>query len=596
MFYPQNVIDDVRMGNDIIDVINKYTTLKQRGSNYFGLCPFHKEKSPSFSVSPDKQLYYCFGCGASGNVISFIMQKENYDFVETVKFLAQRINYTLPQEQYSNEAKEKNEIKNQLYEIHKKAARHFYDNLNSKLGETAVKYLDKRNIIINIRRKYGLGYSFFKNDLYKFLKDNGYNDDIILESGLVLRDKNGGFYDRFINRLMFPIIDVQGRIIGFGGRSLDTSESGRKTPKYLNSPDTPIFNKSHNLYSINFARNSKTREFILVEGYMDVISLYQAGFHNAVAALGTAFNENHANALKRYADKVILLFDSDDAGEKAVLRAIPVLVASGIYPKVMQVTNAKDPDEFINKYGAKEFASLLSGSKSYISFQIKAKLKEYDLNDISQRIDFTKQAAKIISTLTSPIEREAFIKETAEITSLSFESINKEIKSIDNAAEINLNSKKYNIKKYKQSSVGVDDARRSIINICASDRLIGKKIMKILKPKELIEDIYVKALEMIFEIYQKEEVVYPAELVSCFQSIEEQRKISDIFMLNYNFENDEAVQNAVNDQLRLIKRTYIDNEILKISQKPDKSDFDASEINRLYNERRNIYSLNIMLS
>lgn len=590
MYYPQSVIEEVRMGNDIIDVINQYTSLKQRGSSYVGLCPFHRENSPSFSVSADKQLYHCFGCGASGNVISFIMQKENYDFVDTIKFLADRINYTLPEAEYSGEARAKNELRNQLFELHRKSARHFYNNLSSKQGEIAVEYLDKRNIAPSIRKKYGLGYSYFRrDDLYKFLKEEGYNDDIILESGLVLKDKNGGFYDRFINRLMFPIIDVQGRIIGFGGRSLDTNtQEGRKVPKYLNSPDTPIFNKSHNLYSINFARLAKTRELILVEGYMDVISLYQAGFHNVVAALGTAFNDNHAKALKKYADKVILLFDSDEAGVKAVLRAIPVLLNNGLSPKVLQVKGAKDPDEYINKYGSESFAKLANGAKSYISFQIEDKLKGYDLSDTQQVIEFTREVAKIIATLASPIERDAYIRETAKITSISVDAIEKEIQRLESGENINFNAKKYSTQKIKQNAVGVDDARRSIINICVNNELYGRKIKNYLKPEELIDEVYVKALSLVYDMFDKHETVYPAEVVSCFDDIEAQQKISSIFMLQYDFDDDEAIQNAVNDQLKLIKSTYIDAVAARITE--------IDELQKLINEKRNLNSLNIMLS
>lgn len=588
MFYPQDVIEEVRIGNDIVDVIGQYTSLKRSGSGYMGLCPFHRENSPSFSVSDDKQLYHCFGCGASGNVISFIMQKENYDFVDTIKYLAGRINYTLPEAQYSGDARVKNEVRNTLYEMHKKAARHFYDNLSSVQGKIAVDYLDKRNIFPSVRRKYGLGYSMFRrDDLYRFLKEEGYSDELLTESGLVIKGENGGFYDRFANRLMFPIIDVQGRIIGFGGRSLDVGEGGKKTAKYLNSPDTPVFNKSNNLYSINFARLSKTRELILVEGYMDVITLYQAGFHNAVAALGTAFNENHAKLLKRYADKVIILFDSDEAGVKAVLRAIPVIVGNGIKAKVLQVTDAKDPDEYINKYGASGFAELVKTAKSHISFLIENELKNYDLNDTSQIIDFTKEAAKIIASLSSPVERDVYIKQTANITSISYEAIEKEVKNAHSQEAYGYRLGGYAGVRRKTGSTGLEDAKRSIVNICTLNEYVGRRIAKLLKPEELIDKLYEDILRIIYEMYEQNKTFHPAELVSLFDDIQQQKRISSIFMLKLDFEDEEALYNAVNDWLKLIRKAYIDAEISK--------ETDLNRLQELLKEKRNTETLNIML-
>lgn len=584
MFYSQDVIEDVMIGNDIVDVIGKYTQLKQKGNSYFGLCPFHRENTPSFSVSADKQLYHCFGCGASGNVYSFVMQIENFDFIDAVKYLADRINYSLPEEEYDSETKKNAELKKTLYEIHKKSARHYYENLISSKGNEVRNYLENRKIGLNIRRKYGLGYSLHeRNDLFNFLMSCGFDIDTILKSGLVLKDRKGNYYDRFFNRLMFPIIDVQGRIIGFGGRII-----GKGEPKYLNSPDTSIFNKSHNLYSINFARNSKTKEYILVEGYMDVISLYQAGFKNVVASLGTAFNDEHAKALKRYADSVILLFDSDNAGTKAVLRAIPILKKNGIRIKVLQVTNAKDPDEYIKKYGSENFNNLLMSAKSSIAFQVEQIRKNYNLEDSAQKILFTNEVAKILSSLENSIEREVYINEVSKFTGITSNSINEEISKILNKTDLDYDLKKFNKNKYSISSTGNDDARKSVINIIVSNRIAFEAVTKVLKPSEFFKEIYVKLVEIIYDLYEKNKTIYPAELVNFFDKAEEQKEITDIFMLQFDFKDTNELEKAINDQVKKIKKAYIDEAISNITE--------IEELKKLVDEKRNINNLHITLS
>ena len=582
MRYSDDIIEDIRFGNDLVEIINSYTPLKQRGNSYIGLCPFHKENTPSFSVSPDKQLYHCFGCGASGTVYNFIMDIENYDFLDTIKYLADRINYPLPEPNgnFDNKVLETKQI---LYEIHKLVAKKFYQNLSSPQAKIANDYLDKRGIKPNARIKFGLGYSLFKkDDIYTFLKEKGYNDDIILESGLVFKTKNNTFFDRFFGRLMFPIIDVQGRVIAFGGRDLTDNKN---TAKYLNSPDTPIFNKSYNLYSINIAKNSKNKEFILVEGYMDVIALYQAGITNVVAALGTAFNENHIKLLKKYANKVIILFDSDDAGIKATLRAIPILTNNGIYVRVAQVENAKDPDEYIAKFGTKSFLELLNNAKSYISFQIKQKMQEYNINDPIQKVEFTKQVSKIISSLSSPVERDVFIKEASYITKISEEAISQEIKLI---LSNNNDTQKLVNKKPKQiiQNNKLEEARQSILYILSTNINIYNKLKNYIKPEDFLDDLYVRLAKIIFEYNENNKVIYPAEIVLKFQTPEEQKQISKVFMLKLDFSNNDKLEKIINDQLKIIKKAYFDKIITedknfeKIQQAlNEKKSFDKIYIN-----------------
>lgn len=568
MRYSDDVLEDIRLGNDIVDVINGYTELKQKGSSYFGLCPFHKEATPSFSVSSDKQLYHCFGCGASGTVFNFIMNIENYDFLDTIRFLADRINYQLPEVSNKGFISSKEiELKNRLYEIHKIVARKYYENLSSKQGEIAKKYLDERKILPNIRKKYGLGYSLFKkDDIYNFLKEKNYTEKEILSSGLVLKNKNGEFYDRFFGRLMFPIIDVQGRILGFGGRDL----SGKKdTAKYLNSPDTPIFNKSYNLYSINFARYSKNKEFILVEGYIDVIALYQIGVTNVVASLGTAFNENHARLLKKYANKAIILFDSDEAGINATLRAIPILKQNGIKTRVLQTLNAKDPDEYIKKFGTENFIKLLNNAKSHIYFEIEQKMKQYNLNEVSEKVEFTKETAKIISKCESDIEKEAFAKEASKITGISIEAIFNEIKNFSENSSINFKKIKYNKSNNLNDINKIEEAKKGLIYILATNLDIYNNIKEYILPEYFLDEGYINLAKVIFEASDNNKNIYPAEIVNKFEDIEMQQKVSKVFMQKIDFSESEYLEKIVNDFFKIIKKQYLDFKIDDAINKQD---------------------------
>ena len=355
MYYPEELVEEVRLKNDIVDVISGYVKLQKKGSSHFGLCPFHNEKSPSFSVSRGKQMYYCFGCGAGGNVFTFLMEYENYSFQEALKVLADRAGVELPKLEYSKEAKEKAELKTILLEVNKLAAKYFYVQLKSEQGRAAYTYLKDRKLSDETITAFGLGYSNkYSDDLYRYLKTKGYTDEVLLKAGLISADERHGAYDKFWNRVMFPIMDANNRVIGFGGRVM-----GDGKPKYLNSPETPVFDKSRNLYGLHRARISRKPYFLICEGYMDVIALHQAGFTNAVASLGTALTEGHAALIKRYVNQVYLTYDSDDAGTRAALRAIPILKSMGITAKVIRMDPYKDPDEFIKNLGAVKQADRL---------------------------------------------------------------------------------------------------------------------------------------------------------------------------------------------------------------------------------------------
>lgn len=568
MRYSDEILEDIRAGNDIIDVINSYTNLKQKGNSYFGLCPFHKETTPSFSVSPTKQLYHCFGCGASGNVFNFIMNIENIDFLDTIKFLANRINYTLPELSFNKNFYSKEEkLKSKLYEMHKIVARKYYENLSLPQGNIANKYLDERKILPNIRKKYGLGYSLpKKDDIYNFLKNKNFSEEEIMASGLVLKNKNNQIYDRFLGRLMFPIIDVQGRIIGFGGREL---KGEKNTAKYLNSPDSPIFNKSSNLYSLNFAKYSKNKEFILVEGYIDVIALYQIGITNVIASLGTAFNENHVKTLKKYTNKVIILFDNDEAGINATLKAIPILNENGINTKVLQIDNAKDPDEYIKKFGAEKFLNLINNTKSHISFEINQKLKVFDLSNATEKIEFTKEAAKIISKCKNDIEKEVFAKETSQITGISFESIFNEIKNFSENNSIILKKTKYNKPNNAFDVNNIDEAKKGLIYILATNNLVYDAIKKYISPEIFLDNFYIKLTKIIFDYNDNNKNIYPAEIIHKFDNTEEQEKIAKIFMQKIDFEEIENIKKLVNDFFKIIIKNYLDIKINEATNNQD---------------------------
>jgi len=408
MYYPEEVIEEVRMRSDIVDVISGYVKLQKKGSNLFGLCPFHHEKSPSFSVSPSKQMYHCFGCGVSGNVITFVMEYENYSFREAVEMLADRSGVKLPKMEYSKEAKAKADRKAALLEINKLAANYFYYQLKQPQGKIGYDYLVKRKLTDETIRRFGLGFSNkIRDDLYRYLKSKGYEDELLKDTGLVTIEERGA-RDKFWNRVMFPIMDVNSRVIGFGGRVLGDGE-----PKYLNSPETMLFDKSRNLYGLNYARTSRKKYMMLCEGYMDVISMHQAGYTNAVASLGTALTEQHAALLKRYTDQVILTYDSDGAGVKAALRAIPILREAGLSARILNMSPCKDPDEFIKQMGPDAFRKRILEAKNSFLFEIDVLKRQYALDDPEQKTKFYQETARKLLQFGEPLERDNYLQAVA---------------------------------------------------------------------------------------------------------------------------------------------------------------------------------------
>lgn len=594
MYYPEELLEEIRTQNDIVDVINEYLPLKQKGNSYFGLCPFHHEGTPSFSVAADKQFYYCFGCGAAGNVYSFIMQMENCDFIEAVKHLADRAHILLPEAAPTKEAKEAEELKNTLLEIHKTAGRFYYDQLQGDMGKKAFAYLNQRKVLPGIQRKFGLGYAPNGRDmLYRHLKEKAFSTEAILKSGLVIENKDkSGYHDRFFDRVMFPIFDVQGRVVGFGGRVLEKGE-----PKYLNSPETILFNKSKNLYGLNFAKASRNKELILVEGYLDMIGVYQAGYPNVVASLGTAFNQEHAKVLKKFATDIILFFDSDEAGTRAILRAIPVLVGNGFRVRVAQVPDGKDPDEFIQQNGPREFGKLLIEAKSYISFQINYSRKRYHMQNTEHKILFTTEAAEILAKIPSLIEQDVYIKEVSAYSGISPEAIQAEIAKIQNKEESDFiqeaeKKRKRNYEegtvKVMQESKGLQEAQKELLFFCAEEKALYEKIREYLKPEDFLDSIYQRLAERIEILREKNQAVFAAELLNHFESVEEQKKVAEVFAAKRNYETRKDLEKAIQEEIRLVKTVKID----RMAEMAE----DIDSIKKIVEEKKKLDEMNISIT
>ena len=592
MRYPREIIDEVRMQNDIVEVISQYVPLKQKGNSYFGLCPFHNEKTASFSVNSEKQFYYCFGCGAAGNVFSFLMEMENMDFPEAMKKLAERAHITLPEPEKSAQVIAAEQTKQRLFDIHTTAGRYFYDCLQEEQGKAARDYLVKRQMDPRMARKFGIGYSPDSYDaLFKHLKGKGFSVSDILKSGLVLENKDGkGYHDRFRGRLMFPIFDVQGRVVGFGGRILAKGE-----PKYLNSPETILFSKSRNLYGLNFAKAAKKRELILVEGYMDMLSIYQAGFHNVVASLGTAFNQEHARTLKRFADDVILLYDSDEAGTNAALRAIPVLVKNGFRVKVTQVPDGKDPDEFIKAKGAAEFSKLLINAVHYISFEIACIQRKYNLKNPEHRVRFATEAAETLAKLDSEIERNVYLGEVSRVTGVEEEAIRSEIRKLmrkeEEAFEKEAERRQQNLKNYtaegRKTEKGLIEAQRSLLYYASWQQDVYDILRRHLEEDDFTEDVFRRAFRHIGELWRSSGHVFPADLVSRFEETKEQKIATEIFAVQLPVENRADMEKAINEEIRLLKRAKIDHMTATATT--------VEEIQKLVEAKRKLDSLYITI-
>ena len=524
MYYSDEIIEEVRSRNDIVDVISSYVKLQKKGSSYFGLCPFHNEKSPSFSVSRGKQMYYCFGCGAGGNVFTFLMEYENYTFQEALKYLADKAGVELPQTEYSAQAKERADLKAILLEINKIAAQYFYVQLKSSKGEAGLSYLKRRGLSDDTIKAFGLGYSNkYSDDLYRYLKERGYKDEMIAKAGLISIDERHGAHDKFWNRVMFPIMDVNSRVIGFGGRVM-----GDAKPKYLNSPETLIFDKSRNLYGLNRARSTRKPYFLLCEGYMDVISLHQAGFTNAVASLGTALTPGHASLIKRYVKEVYLTYDSDEAGTKAALRAIPILKDVGITAKIIRMEPYKDPDEFIKNLGAEAFEERIGRARNGFMFSLEVLERDYDMHSPEGKTDFMREVARRLGEFEEEIERNNYIEAVAQAYHVGYEELRKLV--VKTAVQQGLAkpvSRPKQTRKEKKEDGNIT-SQKVLLTWLIEDENIFSQICKYISPEDFTGDIYRTVASILYEQYEKQQV-NPAQIMNHFTDEEEHREVASLF-------------------------------------------------------------------
>ena len=553
MRYSDDIIEEVRMKNDIVDVVSQYVKLTRRGSTYFGLCPFHNEKTPSFSVTPSKQMYYCFGCGAGGNVFNFVMEYENYTFGEALQHLADRAGVQLPKIEYSREARQKAEERAALLEINKLAARYFYYQLRRESGKTAYAYLTGRGLSEETIKKFGLGYSDkFSDDLYKFLKSKNYSDMLLRDSGLFNVDERHGMYDKFWNRVIFPIMDVNNRVIGFGGRVM-----GDGKPKYLNSPETKIFDKSRNLYGLNVARTTRKNYLILCEGYMDVISMHQAGFTNAVASFGTALTSGHASLLKRYTQEVLLLYDSDDAGVRAALRAIPILREAGVTSRVVNLRPHKDPDEFIKALGGEEFEKRLEQAMDSFMFRVHMAQREFSMKEPQGQNRFFERCAQMLLELSDELERnlyiEAIVKDYRNY-GISVEDLRKRVNTLalkGTPAEQRVQPKQTGTQQKKKENAG-EKAQKLMLTWLVTYPGIFETVEKYIQPADFIVPLYRQVAEMLYEQHVQGDV-NPARLLNSFIDSDEQREVSSLFNATIHLENAQEQDRAFADTVLRIK-------------------------------------------
>lgn len=631
MYYPEEVIEEVRMRSDIVDIISGYVKLQKKGSNLFGLCPFHHEKSPSFSVAPSKQMYHCFGCGVSGNVITFVMEYENYSFREAVEMLADRAGVKLPKMEYSKEMKAQADLKAALLEINKLAANYFYYQLKQPQGRIGYEYLRKRQLSDETIRRFGLGYSNkVSDDLYRYLKSKGYEDSVLKETGLVTIEERGS-RDKFWNRVMFPIMDVNNRVIGFGGRVMGDGE-----PKYLNSPETKLFDKSRNLYGLNYARTSRQRYMLLCEGYMDVIAMHQAGFTNAVASLGTALTEQHAALLKRYTDQVILTYDSDGAGVKAALRAIPILKQAGISTKVLNMRPYKDPDEFMKNLGPEEFQKRIDNARNSFLYEIDVLKAGCDMEDPEQKTDFYNKTARKLLQFSEALERDNYIQAVSREFFINYEDLRQLVNRLGSrygtgtlaetggraeggsgygasgyggqasggnvsgtaggrtaeggaagdytggGASRNSGGRK------KDKEEGIRQSERLLLTWLIEEPRLFEKIKGIIGPEDFVKPLYREAAEEVFKAHESG-AVNPAAILNHF--IDDEGSYKEVAAL-FNASLEESLSNeeqkkAFSETVRRIKKSSLDDRIRKAA--------DLDELQRLIREQAGLASLHISL-
>ena len=556
MYYSDDVINEVLSRNDIVDVIGSYASLKKKGANYEACCPFHHEKTPSFKVNREKQMYHCFGCGVGGNVFTFVMEYENLNFPEAVERLAERAGVQLPEKSMNAQERSREQYKITLREMNKTAAAYFHYILkHSQHGEKAYEYFhETRGLSDETINKFALGYSdIYRDDLYRYLKSKGYTDDQMKGSGLVeISEKEGGV-DKFWNRAMIPILDINGKVIAFGGRVM-----GDGKPKYINTSDTAVFDKSHTLFAMNIARRSRRKGFICCEGYMDVISMHQAGFNNAVASLGTALTSQQASLLKRYTDEVLIIYDSDEAGVKAALRAIPMLKTAGLSTKVINLRPYKDPDEFIKNMGKEAFQERLDHGMNSFMFELKALEGQYDMEDPQGRTDFFKETAKRLLRFEDEIERSSYIKTIAGTYQVEPEELRKMVNrlAMKGVGMTETVKPKSGLNRNKEKQNGYEVSQKLMLTWLTSYPEIFGEVSRYIGPDDFTRPLYHQVAELLYEQYRQGEP-NPARLLNQFTDSEEQTEVAAVFNATIPLDSEQEREQALLDVICRMKEDSI---------------------------------------
>ena len=578
--YSDEIIDEVRQTNDIVDIISQYVQLKRSGRNYFELCPFHNEKSPSFSVSPDKQIFHCFGCGVGGNVFTFLTKIEGISFIEAVQNLAERSNIQLPTIENKGEAL-KEELKQKVYKVNEFAAKYYHENLYKPESKIAQEYIKKRKLTNETLQAFQIGFSGKFDELYKALTEEGFKEPEILESGLVNKNDNGKYIDRYRNRLMFPICDVRGRVIAFGGRVLDDSK-----PKYINSPENIVYSKGRHLFGLNVAKKGDIKKILIVEGYMDVISLHQRGITNVVASLGTALTQQQGWLLRKNSEQIILSFDSDEAGLTAKMRALDILQNMGCDIRVLQMEGAKDPDEFVIKYGNARFQVLVEKALSVVEFKVKNLKRNLNLDNTNDKIKFLNEIAKLISKIDNTIEKEIYIEKIAKTYDISKEAIYAEVNKLsysNSKGEKILEKAKPVIKHEKVEKDNVPESIRKRENTILAILLMGDlQIYKVIEQNIKVEDFKVqlnhKIVKKLYEEFEKGN----SNINGILDNLDEQEQnhITMIMADDYEIED---IEKAIDDIIQSYQKERLNNRKFEILEKLEEN-IEQEEKNNLEKE------------
>ena len=574
--YSDETIEEVRQANDIVDVISQYVHLKRSGRNFFGLCPFHNEKSPSFSVSPDKQIFHCFGCGVGGNVFTFLSRIEGINFVEAVQTLAERANIQLPTfENNADAAKEA--LKAKVYKVNEFTATYYHENLYKQSAKIAQEYVKQRKLSNETLKSFRIGFSGKFDELYQALKKEGFEDAEILESGLVNRNDNGRYIDRYRNRLMFPICDARGRVIAFGGRVLDDSK-----PKYINSPENIVFSKGRNLFGLNVAKKSPDikKRLLIVEGYMDVISLHQRGIKNVVAPLGTALTQQQGWLLRKTSEQIILSFDSDEAGLKAKIRAVDILQNMGCDIRILQMEGAKDPDEYIIKYGNARFQNIIDKALSIIEFKVRLLKRNLNLNNTNDKIKFLNEIAKLISKVDNNIEKEVYIEKISKEYEISKEAIYAEVnkltyenkqteKVLDKAKPV---VRHVNVKKQEVSEAIKRRENTLLAILLNGDMNIYKIIKQNIKQEDFKDETNKKIAKKLYEEFEKGN----SNINSILDELEEEEQNHITAILADDYEIDD-IEKAIDDVMKSYEKDRLSNKKFEILEKLENRELNLSQ-------------------